>query len=150
MTKKYRIEVTEEHLGLITDALDMYCRIGIGQGWAVADEITWNYLDVRNDENYSEKRDNIKNLIDLAFQICFGFNVRHESYGIYNKQVKDKYNTAYELHKKIDKCIWDNTEDAQSFSVKRNGTLYNDLNGEFDIECIGTNTNLIGKKEGVK
>ena len=150
MSKKYRIEVSEENLELMTKALDMYCRIGIGQGWCVADEITWNYLDVRTEENYSEKANSIKNLINYAFQICFGFDLRHESYGIYNPDVKDKYNLAYEIHKKIDKCIWDNTDDAQSFSVRQNGTLYNNLNGEFDIEYIGTNTNLIGKKEGVK
>jgi len=100
MTTKYNLTVTEEQARILTDALDLYSRIGIGQ----FEEVLQVYD--RNLKLDEETRDRIRIGLDIAKREAG--HPRSGSHGIHNEKVDDRFRAAYDLQQVVrNRLAWD-------------------------------------------
>lgn len=103
---KYTLTLNEEQAQIISKALDMYSRIGIGQLETVIDhpEIIKRIFD---GSAQVESFPSARNLMYPAKKILFGYDT-NASAGIYSREVLDCNRVAWDIKKVIDHRIsWD-------------------------------------------
>lgn len=102
----YNIALTENQCNIISNAMDLYARIGLGQIHVIAEHM-WHFSDKLGIPNYKigEKFNSIKK--DIT-----GLDV-NASYGIQTKWVPDKFNSAFDIHQVIrNRVSWDKYPDG--------------------------------------
>lgn len=115
------IQLTEEQLRLVQDALEMYSRIGIGQFWVIKDHPTFEKL-LRSKCTsggetdyglYHEMRDAADKHLSLGRDtlICNSTLGLHGSYGIFNEKVDDSCRVAYDIVQVIRHEFWKRNPD---------------------------------------
>lgn len=94
--RKYNLTLTEEQAGVLTDALDLFVRIGIGQFEVVVEVY----------DPCGETRHNIKALL-LAAKEHAGLP-RNGGPGIHNSKVPDRFRAAFDLKQVVrNRVAWD-------------------------------------------
>uniref|UniRef100_A0A6M3ISR5 Uncharacterized protein n=1 Tax=viral metagenome TaxID=1070528 RepID=A0A6M3ISR5_9ZZZZ len=100
--KKYKLEITEKQAKIITQSLNLFSRIGMGQLEEIINHPQWIFT---VDNQYD--RDIIKNSINtLKKHLC---NLdSYSSFGIYQEEVDDINRVAWDLQQVIrHKLAWD-------------------------------------------
>lgn len=95
MAKEYCLHLTEEQAEILSTACEFYSRIRIGQ----FGEITWNCLDIREAENYCERREAAEDLLFAARKFIYPdlHGVGH-SYGIGKF---DDADISFDIHQSV-------------------------------------------------
>lgn len=79
MSKKYRITLTEEQMGIAEKYIETTMRLFMGQGWMFADELAGLNCDLSPENpyhraifnEYIHRRDHIKEIMKAVFAIAF-------------------------------------------------------------------------------
>lgn len=100
--KKYQITMTEEQARLISDALDLYTRMGLGQFEKIVDVYDQGYTM----GDYPRAR--LRDALDGA-KVAAGHPI-NGSHGIHNPQVRRVFRSAFDLQQVIrNRLAWDRT-----------------------------------------
>jgi hypothetical protein len=99
-TKKYTIELTENQIGVIQNALEEYFRLRMGQEWFFCDDLASINVDLSPDnpnherlfDMYIARRDHMQEVLRSFFRIAF------EPTGYLKEKIDDML---------IAECIWD-------------------------------------------
>lgn len=110
MSKKYRITLTEEQMGIAEKYIETTMRLFMGQDWMFTDELARLNCDLspKNPDHkaifnsYIHRRDHIKEIMKAVFAIAF------EPYG-YLEHKSDEMVEA--------ETIWDAIRTARGFSI---------------------------------
>jgi hypothetical protein len=110
------IQLTEEQLRLVQDALEMYSRIGIGQFWVIKDHPTFEKMlrrkctdDGETDYSlYHEIRESADRYLSIGRDtlICDSTLGNHGSFGIFNEKADDSCRVAYDIVQVIRHEFW--------------------------------------------
>lgn len=108
--KKYNLEITEEQAYIISNALDLYSRVLIGQFEEVANVITWNirkFKDIDGREISPDNMNFFKDGIEKCKEVFLNIP-RHGSHGIHSPEVDDSARKSYDMHQVVrNKLAWD-------------------------------------------
>lgn len=103
MSKKYSLEVTEEHLQVLINALDLYTRVGIGQ----FEEVARVYMGLGNSNRQLE-------YYLTAAKVSVG-HPKNGSFGIHNPNVRDEFRQAFDIKQVIrHRLAWDRSPQGGS------------------------------------
>lgn len=116
--KKFTIELNEEQMRVMEDALNIYSRLGLGQLCIVAE-----FLDTAFYDKCKEKGINHWDMrqlwTDVWAKTIFGFSPG-ASYGIGHPEVPERCTVAYEMQKCIQNEL---SKDQTEYSVWKNKPL---------------------------
>jgi hypothetical protein len=111
MAKIYNLTLSEEQSKLLTKALDLYSRIGIGQ----FEEILRVY-DPLGSVVPLEARDAARRLLD-SVKAVYG-HPANGSHGIHNEQVRDEFRAAYDIQQVVrHQLAMDQSPDKRGWTV---------------------------------
>lgn len=91
---RYELTLTEGQAQVISDALELFLRIHMGQLDSVVDVLEWQRRDF---ETLHELRDELRKLSPLAT----GIPCRSSYHGIHSKKIHDRSRVAYDLHQVV-------------------------------------------------
>jgi hypothetical protein len=92
MSKKIKITCTEEQANVISEAMNLYMRILMGQ----LENIPWELFKHGRTFDADAMRTTMKDAVKIAFPEMVGFY-----YGIYQPQVHEDARIAYDIHQSI-------------------------------------------------
>ena len=110
-----KLEVTEDQLRLIQQALDMYSRVGGSQFRIILEHPTYEKSVYRNTvadgkddwEAYHNIKDKALDYLTLARNTLTGENIpKNGSWGIYNEKVDESCRVAWDIQQKIRHEFW--------------------------------------------
>lgn len=110
MTKEYKISLSENQLQIISKALDVYSRLGIGQ---FRDALECLPTQEFRPNGWNESMDEIGNIVkQFTHDNVDGYR---SSLGIMNTKTKDQFRVAWDIQQVIrHKISWDNHKDGDS------------------------------------
>lgn len=108
--KNYEIKLNEVQMRIISNALDVYSRLGIAQLEAVVN------LFREDDRVETESLKAFESLINTVKQIVFDMSP-NASYGIANEKVPEIYKVARDMNMSIEHQLWKDKENSAIFSI---------------------------------
>lgn len=123
---KYRLTLNREQLVLISQALEFYMRIGIGQFDEIIKHPTFEktlegVVTFQGEVDYELKREienKVGNLLaEARNKLCDLTVGRHGGYGINNNQVDEDCRVAYDIHQVIRHQFWNERKDKSFMTV---------------------------------
>lgn len=95
---KYQLTLTENQLGVIQQALDMYYRVGMGQLREVTDHLIPPGLAI---EEYCKRRDSVESVLASAKLLAMPDLPLNAYHGIASQQIHESNRTACDIYKVI-------------------------------------------------
>lgn len=111
MGKTYDIKIGESELRLISNALDLYARIGIGQFYMIDNHPSVNKA-LFNKELQGEFRNKSYELATIYTGMS-----GNGSFGIFNKTIGDENRIAFNIHQSIRHLFWQQREEKPNYTV---------------------------------
>ena len=101
MSKRYRIELTEEQMRVVEHFIEITMRLFMGQDWMLVEDMCEIGMDLSSKEDFDRfltKRYHIREIMRSVFRIAYGF------YGVPEEKSEDSM---------IAECIWDAIKHAR-------------------------------------
>lgn len=120
--KKFQITCNEHQARLMSESLDNYMRLLMGQMDVAIDNMRLRFYSKNWVNHYNETRQLIRQLKQIAFPDLHD----NASYGVGWQGIKE-INDMYEIYKMINKVIWQSQTDKQKkimeYSVDQDGVI---------------------------
>ena len=107
------LELTEEQAHVVSKALDIYSRLGIGQLNMISEMVREEFIPFSNGQFDFERAKNVEQAINAAKSLL-GFSPG-ASLGIGNANVDIKAHRAFEIKKVLDKALVEHQNPTPSF-----------------------------------
>jgi hypothetical protein len=121
--KYYTLVMTEKQANIIKDALDVFSRLQMGQGWVIDDIFH---------QGYEKSR-----MIDHMFKSVYFPSLEENAYhGIHSKEISNDARVAYDMIQVIrHRIFWDNhpDEDKHSWCVSSHKPMKSSMDNKEDM-----------------
>lgn len=111
--RPYTLKLTKGQLKVLNDALDLFCRIGIGQLEEVTHMFRWMNDPRITDSRKLEAGEELLNQLKL---LLFD-KIRGANYGIGHQEVPDRYKVARDMHCMTEHRMWLDNPNRNNISV---------------------------------